>query len=59
MRRFRWLSLDTKQQTALLAKPGMLLDVAHRQGFAADEVLKTLKQAGIEHALVAWAAILR
>ena len=51
---FRWLSLDTKQQTALLAKPGMLLDVGGiAKGFAADEALKTLKRAGIEHALVA------
>jgi thiamine biosynthesis lipoprotein len=51
---FRWLSLDTKQQTAQLAKPGMLLDVGGiAKGFAADEALKTLKRAGIEQALVA------
>jgi thiamine biosynthesis lipoprotein len=51
---FRWLSLDAKQQTAQLAKPGMLLDVGGiAKGFAADEALKTLKRAGIEQALVA------
>ena len=51
---FRWLTLDTKQQTAQLAKTGMLLDVGGiAKGFAADEALKTLKQAGIEQALVA------
>jgi len=51
---FRWLTLDTKQQTAQLAKPGMLLDVGGiAKGFAADEALKTLKRAGIEQALVA------
>ena len=51
---FRWLTLDTKQQTAQLAKPGMLLDVGGiAKGFAADEALKTLKRAGIAQALVA------
>jgi len=51
---FRWLTLDTTQQTAHLAKPGMLLDVGGiAKGFAADEALKTLKSAGIEQALVA------
>src|SRR4030095_2739960 len=51
---FRWLTLDQKQQTAQLAKPGMLLDVGGiAKGFAADEALKTLKRAGIEQALVA------
>ena len=51
---FRWLTLDAKQQTAQLAKPGMLLDVGGiAKGYAADEVLKTLKRAGIEQALVA------
>ena len=51
---FRWLTLDPKPQTAQLAKPGMLLDVGGiAKGFAADEALKTLKQAGIEQALVA------
>lgn len=51
---FRRLSLDSKQQTAQLAKPGMLLDVGGiAKGFAADEALKTLKRAGIERALVA------
>jgi FAD:protein FMN transferase len=51
---FRWLTLDTKHQTAHLAKPGMLLDVGGiAKGFAADEALKTLKWAGIEQALVA------
>ena len=51
---FRWLTLDAKQQTAQLAKPGMLLDVGGiAKGYAADEALKTLKRAGIERALVA------
>lgn len=51
---FSRLSLDGKQQTAQLAKPGMLLDVGGiAKGFAADEALKTLKRAGIEQALVA------
>ena len=51
---FRWLSLDAEQQTAQLAKPGMLLDVGGiAKGYAADEGLKTLRRAGIERALVA------
>ncbi|MSO23583.1 MAG: FAD:protein FMN transferase [Acidobacteria bacterium] len=51
---FRWLTLDAKQQTAQLAKPGMRLDVGGiAKGYAADEALKILKQAGIERALVA------
>ena len=51
---FRWLSLNTKQQTAQLAKTGMLLDVGGiAKGFAADEALQTLTRAGIEQALVA------
>ena len=51
---FRWLSLDAEQQTAQLAKPGMLLDVGGiAKGHAADEGLKTLRRAGIERALVA------
>jgi len=51
---FRWLTLDAKQQTAQLAKPGMLLDVGGiAKGYAADEALKTLKRSGIERALVA------
>jgi FAD:protein FMN transferase len=51
---FRWLSLDAKQQTAQLAKSGMLLDVGGiAKGYAADEALQTLKRAGIERALVA------
>jgi thiamine biosynthesis lipoprotein len=51
---FRWLTLDTKHQTAHLAKPGMLLDMGGiAKGYAADEALKTLRRAGIEQALVA------
>jgi thiamine biosynthesis lipoprotein len=51
---YRWLSLDAEQQTAQLAKPGMLLDVGGiAKGYAADEGLKTLRRAGIERALVA------
>jgi len=51
---FRWLTLDAKQQTAQLAKPGMLLDLGGiAKGYAADEALKSLKRAGIERALVA------
>jgi len=51
---FRWLTLDAKQQTAQLAKPGMRLDVGGiAKGYAADAALKILKQAGIERALVA------
>lgn len=51
---FRWLTLDAKQQTAQLAKPGMRLDAGGiAKGCAADEALKILKQAGIERALVA------
>jgi FAD:protein FMN transferase len=51
---FRWLSLDAKQETAQLVKPGMLLDVGGiAKGFAADEALKTLKRGGVTSALVA------
>jgi thiamine biosynthesis lipoprotein len=51
---FRRLTLDAKQQTAQLAKPGMLLDVGGiAKGYAAGEALKALKRAGIERALVA------
>ena len=51
---FRRLALDTKQQTAQLAKSGMRLDVGGiAKGYTADEALKTLKRAGIERALVA------
>jgi FAD:protein FMN transferase len=51
---FRWLSLDAKQKTAQLAKPGMLLDVGGiAKGFAADEALKTLNRAEVTQALVA------
>ncbi|HEU0006371.1 MAG TPA: FAD:protein FMN transferase, partial [Terriglobia bacterium] len=51
---FRWLTLDAKQQTAQLVKPGMLLDLGGiAKGYAADEGLKTLKRAGITQALVA------
>ena len=51
---FRWLTLDSKHQTAQLAKSGMLLDVGGiAKGYAADEALQTLKRAGIERALVA------
>jgi thiamine biosynthesis lipoprotein len=51
---FRWLTLNAKQQTAQLAKPGMLLDLGGiAKGYAADEALKTLQQAGIKQSLVA------
>jgi len=51
---FRWLTLDSKHQTAQLAKSGMRLDVGGiAKGYAADEALQTLKRAGIERALVA------
>lgn len=51
---FHRLTLDAKQQTARLAKTGMLLDVGGvAKGYAADEALEMLKRAGIERALVA------
>ena len=51
---FRRLTLDSKQKTAWLTKPGMLLDVGGvAKGYAADEALEMLKRAGIERALVA------
>jgi thiamine biosynthesis lipoprotein len=51
---FRWLTLDVKQQTAHLAKSGMLLDVGGiAKGYAADQALQALKRAGIDRALVA------
>ena len=51
---FHRLALDAKQQTARLAKTGMLLDLGGvAKGYAADEALTMLKRAGIERALVA------
>ena len=51
---FRWLRLDAKQQTAQLAKPGMLLDLGGiAKGYAASEALVSLKRSGIQQALVA------
>lgn len=48
------LKLDAKKRTARLAKPGMLLDLGGiAKGYAADEAIKSLKQAGIDRALVA------
>ena len=44
---FRWLSLDAKQQTAQLAKSGMLLDVGGiAKGYAADEALQDTEARG-------------
>jgi FAD:protein FMN transferase len=51
---FHLLTLDEKRQTAQLAKPGMLLDLGGiAKGYAASEALKSMKQSGIERALVA------
>jgi len=51
---FHLLTLEAKQQTAQLAKPGMLLDLGGiAKGYAASEALKSMKQSGIDRALVA------
>ncbi|MEL1134774.1 FAD:protein FMN transferase [Desulfitobacterium sp. THU1] len=47
------LILDKENLTAKLNQPGMKLDLgAIAKGYAADEAVKILKEAGIEHAIV-------
>jgi thiamine biosynthesis lipoprotein len=50
---YRYVELDDENRTARLARPGMRLDFGGlAKGYAADEVLKVLREQGIERALV-------
>ncbi len=51
---FKMLRLDSRERTAQLLKPGMLLDLGGiAKGYAADEALAVIKRFGISRALVA------
>ncbi len=51
---YQHLKVDANAHTAHLTKPGMLLDLGGiAKGYAADEAIQSLQQAGIESALVA------
>lgn len=50
---FRKIAIDENRSTVALAEPGMMLDLgAVAKGFIVDECIRTLKQSGIESALV-------
>lgn len=50
---YKHLVLDEKTRTARLAKPGMRLDLGGiAAGYAADEMLKVLRERGVDRAMV-------
>jgi thiamine biosynthesis lipoprotein len=57
---YKNLRLDSKEKTAQLLKPGMLLDLGGiAKGYAADEAIAVLKASRIQRALVAGAGDIR
>jgi len=50
---YRNLILDEQNSSAKLANPGMVVDLgAIAKGYAADEVAKILREAGVKHAII-------